>query len=141
MDDSDNNNDHHHHHHQLQEEEEEEEEEEYDIIVDKLIPILQRKDEFSMRTRNRINELSLEFLEILEEDIHDMLCDNGFGDDYYRGLDSDRDTEAEVETAIRFFPDVLSRRSRPEIEGDEIYYPIQCQVLIRDERNLRKFHS
>lgn len=56
-------------------------------------------------------------------------------------MDSHRDIEIEVATAIRFFPyvlsqrtssfpDVLSRRTRPEEERDEYYYPIQCQVLI-----------
>jgi len=36
------------------------------------------------------------------------LCDVNSGEEY-RGLDSNRDTEAEVETAVRFFPNVLSR--------------------------------
>jgi hypothetical protein len=31
--------------------------------------------------------------------------------DNYRGLDSDRDTKEEVETAIRFFPNVLTRNN------------------------------
>jgi hypothetical protein len=62
-----------------------------------------------------------------------MICDNN-GDDYC-GLDSDLDTEAEVETAIRFFPDVLSCRKGDrwdynkaqlvDAEG-EGEYPIRC---------------
>jgi len=77
------------------------------------------------------------FLDDLDDDIHGMLCDQNY--DNYQGLDRNRDTIAEVETAIRFFPEVLSRRKdviwasddmndsrwidAPENEGD---YPIQC---------------
>jgi hypothetical protein len=111
--DSDNDNDDH----QLQEEEEE-----GDFVVDELIPILQRKDEFSMRTRNKINELAREFLSELGNDIHDMICDNNdtFENENYRGLDSDRDTEAEIEISIRFFPDLLSIT-----QTETALYPIQ----------------
>jgi hypothetical protein len=66
-----------------------------------------------------------------------MLCeDNDTANENYNGLDSDRDTEeAEVETAIRFFPEVLSRRKQINIEDDDDdeeqelvggLYPIQC---------------
>jgi hypothetical protein len=59
------------------------------------------------------------FLYQADVDLHVFLCDNDY-DQNYRGLDCDRDTEDEVETAIRFFPDVLSRR------GDYFnVYPIQ----------------
>jgi hypothetical protein len=102
--DSDNDNDHH----QLQGEDGDDD----DIIVDKLIPILQRKGEFSMRTRNKINELARQFLEILGDDIHDMLCDNDTESENYRGLNDDYDTEVEVETALRFFPELLSRTTK-----------------------------
>jgi len=73
----------------------------------KLISVLEKKDKFSFRTRNKTDELVENFLENLEDDIHEMLCDNDvMGEDGrdYGGLDSGRDTEAEVETAIRFFP-------------------------------------
>jgi len=39
----------------------------------------------------------------------------------YCGLDSGRDTEAEVETAIRSFPKVLPRRSRKGYRSLEPY--------------------
>jgi hypothetical protein len=39
-----------------------------------------------------------------------MLCENAYADDY-GGLDSEKDTEDEVEAVIRFFPEVLSRSS------------------------------
>ena len=40
-------------------------------------------------------------------------------------LDSDRDTEAEIESTVRFFPNVLSHTCR---KGSK-YYPIQCLAL------------
>jgi hypothetical protein len=137
---NDNDNDHHH---QLQEEEEEEEE--YDIIVDKLIPILQRKGAFSLRTRYKINELAREFLENLGNDIHEMLCDDDVEDDDYFGLDSDRDTEAEVETALRFFPELLTRRKKDAYVNDYGYrvvsdgfYPIELLAYTRSGSNIWK---
>ena len=82
---------------------------------------MDRQEEFPTRQRNKIDDLVEEFLTNLGNDIHDMLCDQNEGDDYC-GLDSDRDTEAKVETAIRLFPEVLSRR------GGEYnnWFPIEC---------------
>jgi hypothetical protein len=74
----------------------------------KINSVLERKEEVPLRTKNKIDVLIKEFLEILGDDIHDMICDNGVDEDY-RGLDSDRDSDDEVETAIRLFPEVLSR--------------------------------
>ena len=37
-----------------------------------------------------------------------ICCNNNDSNNNYRGLDSDRDTEEEVETVIRFFPEVLA---------------------------------
>jgi uncharacterized membrane protein YqiK len=68
--------------------------------------LLQRKYELSARTRNKIDQLVEEFLDKTKNDIHDMLCDSNY--ENYRGLDSSRDTEEEVETAVQFFPGVLS---------------------------------
>jgi hypothetical protein len=67
-----------------------------------------------------------------------MLCDNDANGEHYRGLDSGRDTEEEVETAIRLFPDVLSRRKEIvcEDDGDEFvgnFYPIQLLAFVRYE--------
>ena len=134
------------HYHQLQEEEENEDYDYDDIFVDKLIPILQHKKEVPLRTRNRILRLAIEFLTKLEDDVHEMLCDNSTEAENYSGLDSDRDTEAEVETIIRFFPEVLSRRkaqiwvSSMFNDGDEFGewvdadgegdYPIHCLTYV-----------
>jgi hypothetical protein len=79
-----------------------------------------------VRTRNTIDILVEKFLQDLGDDIHDMLRDN-LDSNNYRGLDSNRDKVAEVETAIRFFPDVLSRRKqRVSYDEEEPLYPIQC---------------
>jgi hypothetical protein len=58
----------------------------------------------------------------LEFDVHAMLCDNNFiagadadadaDADEYRGLDSSRDTEAEVEAIIRAFPRSFIEKKR-----------------------------
>jgi hypothetical protein len=58
----------------------------------------------------------------MKDDVHDRLCDNNVDSENYGGLDSDRDrdTEGELETTIRFFPDVLST-----IRGPFNHYPIQ----------------
>jgi hypothetical protein len=84
-----------------------------------------------LRTRNKTDELVEIFLQELGDDIHDMFC--SIDADNYRGLDSDRDTEEEVETALRFFPNVLTRRIQihdadvdADADGEDVYlYPIQ----------------
>jgi len=56
-----------------------------------------------------------ECIQKLEDDINEMICDQDF--DNYQGLDKNRDTEAEIETALRIFSNVVSRRK--EIIWDE----------------------
>jgi hypothetical protein len=85
----------------------------------RLISVLENEDEFSFQTRNKTDELVEYFLQELGNDIHDMLCDTDFNSDNYRGLDCDRDTEKEVETTIRFFPEVLSRQKEIVWFGDD----------------------
>jgi hypothetical protein len=75
------------------------------------ITVLERNEKFPLRNRNKIDELVETFLEELGDDIHEMLCDNDIDDGDYHGLDSDRDTENEVETAIQLFPEILTRRT------------------------------
>ena len=96
--------------------------------------VLERKKKVPKRTRNKIDKLVEKFLQDLEDDIHEMLCCNNDDPDDYCGLDSSRDTVAEVETAIRLFPDVLSRHSQRNFYDNDdpvervVYYlhPIQC---------------
>lgn len=70
-----------------------------------------------MRTRDKIDELVDHFFEYLKADINCMLCSRYTAaeeyvqfeeEEEYYGLDSNRDTEEEVEAAIRLFPRVLS---------------------------------
>jgi len=88
----------------------------------KLSSLLERKNELPLRTRNKFNALVAELLTKTKDDIHDMICDNHINDDDddYRGLDSYRDTEAQLETAIRFFPEVITQKY-----GEDEEYPIQ----------------
>jgi hypothetical protein len=79
-------------------------------------------------------------LKKIGNDIHDMICDNNDADaEDYHGLDSGRDTEAEIETAIRFFPDVLTRRKQVwgVDETDGSFIPIHFLVFTRNEDNTR----
>ena len=101
----------------------------------KLISMLQRKEQYHKRTRKQIDVLVEEFLIDIKDDIFDMLCDNNkYSENYYGGLDSDRDTEEEVETTIRLFPEILSLKSTNENKNSygPGYYPIQCLTFRYD---------
>jgi hypothetical protein len=76
---------------------------------------------------NEIDKLVDGFLEQVGNSVHNLLCSNNIDD--YKGLDCDRDTEKEVETAIRFFPEVLSRRG-----GSYNEFPIQIQLYLYGSR-------
>ena len=83
----------------------------------KKIAILERKEEFPGKLRPVIEKFKENepepFLRKLERKFLDLLCENYYGViSETKGLNSDRDTEAEVELAIRFFPNVLSKRDR-----------------------------
>ena len=63
------------------------------------------------------------------------MCNNNNHGNYHR-LDSSRDTEAEVETAIRFFPNVLTRYKEVAwVDEDYSYYfyPLQLLAFTRHE--------
>jgi len=83
---------------------------------------LQRNNKLTTKQRNKIDVLIDMFLDDLGDDIYEQLCNQGdmFS---YQGLDSDRDTEEEVETAIRFFPHLLSR-TKKDMHGMQCY-PLQ----------------
>jgi hypothetical protein len=97
----------------------------------RLISVLEQKDGFHLRSRDKIDELVVEFLDKTRDDIHQMLCEYVDIDNYH-GLDSDRDTEKEIETAIRCFPEVLSTKVEDD-EDDENMYPIQFLAFTRNE--------
>lgn len=141
-----NNNDENHHQQHADDDDNAENEDDEDAVVAavflKLNTILQRRKKFPCRQRNKIVELAEEYIESLGNDIHEMLCDQNSGENY-RGLDSNRDTEAEVETALQFYPHLLSRRKEttfalngvgeyewidaPDGEG---HFPIQCLCYV-----------
>ena len=116
------------HHHQRQRQRKQERQRKFK----KVNTILEKHGKFPVQNRNSIDELVDNFLEQVGNSIHDLLCNNDADADNYRGLDSDRDTEAEVETAIRFFPEVLSRR---EDRFDE--YPIQLLTCLYGAEDYR----
>ena len=81
--------------------------------------ILERKEEFPGRLRTAIDEAKEEnnlspadFLSRIERKLVDWLSENYNVRhiDESKGLNCDRDTEKEVELAIRFFPNVLSKK-------------------------------
>ncbi|OEU23301.1 hypothetical protein FRACYDRAFT_267496, partial [Fragilariopsis cylindrus CCMP1102] len=115
----------------------------------KLISVLQRKVTYPTRTIDKIDHLVDDFLENLEDDVHQMLCSNDADANSYQGLDSNIDTEAEVEAIIRIFPNVLSKRKRimwtdedADHEHEErvlsLYRPIQLLAFtIHEDESLR----
>ena len=108
----------------------------------RLISVLERSDEIPFRSRDKTDELVEIFLCNLGDDVHDMIWSND-DREHCRGLDSDRDTEVEVEATIRFFPEVLSRTKeidwnddRDEEEVVETYYPLKLLTFTRGENIL-----
>ena len=124
--------------------------------IQTLISILCEKDEFPAQQRNgTIADLARTFLHNFKSDVYDMITNEEVletNEDIlgnHRGLDSTRDTEAEVEKVLRIFPDLLSKRKTTkygllniyelmedeeeeeefgwvETEDDDGKYPIQC---------------
>jgi len=87
--------------------EEEEEEEEEDVLdpvkinrlYDKVAAVIQQRDNLPLRTRTNMVRFAHQFLNNVRNDIHYMITDTRTEEEGYRGLDSERDTEAEVSTA------------------------------------------
>jgi hypothetical protein len=113
----------------------------------KLVSVLERKFTYPARTIEKIDDLVVDFLENLEDDVHQMLCSNDGHADYYQGLDSNIDTEAEVEAIIRIFPNVLSKSKHimwtdEDADHEEValwlYRPIQLLAFtIHEDESLR----
>jgi hypothetical protein len=145
MDDSDNSDSDSDNDHQLQNEDEDEDEDDRSLTEEeriaaaaatersrlmtlKLISILERKVTYPARTIKKIDDLVDYFCEGLEFDVQEMLLENNpypYGD-FYRGLDSSRETEAEVEAIVRVFPIFLTGMKGVWIRGDVCFFcPIQ----------------
>lgn len=113
-----------------------------------IITILEKRNSYCLRTRNKIDILAENFLQLLEDDIHDMICDNNHYTDYiYDGLHSDRDTEPEVESTLRLFPEILVKTKLVKwVDEDggqqrQEYYPIQLQTFtVGDEQMFLKIN-
>ena len=84
---------------------------------DKLLSLLDQYDACPSRTRNNIDDLVAEVLEKAENDAHAMICDQNL--ENYQGLDINRDTIKEVETIVRFFPNLLLKRKETKRGEDE----------------------
>ena len=88
--------------------------------------ILQQRLKFPSQIRDRsIVRFAKQFITNVKDDIHQMLTDTHMVEEGYKGLDNERDTEDEVETAIRCCPEVLTRR-------DDRFrlYPIRCLTFM-----------
>ena len=108
-----------------------------------VIESLLRQEQLPVRQRNTIDVLVREFQHRVGNDIHDMITDQRMSDEMlddddmdgtYEGLDNQRDSVEEVETALRIYPGVLARRKDTRWDiGDGVWvvtndgdYPIQC---------------
>ena len=76
------------------------------------------------------DEAVVVFLHELGEDIYDMITDrNDHNSIDYRGLDINRDTVAQIEIALRHYPELLSRRTNTTLDYDivtNIYRLVQA---------------
>ena len=128
-------------------------------MINDLIAVLQNRNNFPLQQRDgKIVELARQFHQELKNDIHAMITDQTYGDNY-AGLDANRDTEAEVETALRSYPENITRRKQqkwiyhdpgdiyghgpgeerePNGRWIDVHYgdvPIHCLTKMRDENN------
>ena len=69
--------------------------------------IMGRSEQFPVKFRDGMEGLIMQLLVTLEELAHNLLCDNNGND--YKGLDINRDTEEQVETLYKAFPNALSK--------------------------------
>ena len=80
-----------------------------------------------LRDRLIVRLAAQQFINNVKDDIHKLLTNLDIKEEGYDGLDSERDTEQEVETAIRCDPDVLTRRDA----YFGMLYPIRCLTTMR----------
>ena len=103
-------------------------------ICNEAIAILQNRLHFPFPQSDRsIVRFAQQFIRNVKEDIHKTITDTRLVEEGYDGLDSERDTEEEVATAIRCCPEVLTRR-------DErfVVYPIMCLTFVQSEDNTKR---
>ena len=82
-----------------------------EAICQEAITLLQNRLTFYSRLRDRtMVRFARQFIRNVKEDIYQTITDTRPINEGYDGLDSERDTEDEVERAIRCCPEVLTRR-------------------------------
>ena len=102
---------------------------EQERICQEAMAILLNRLNFPSPQRDRaIVHFAQQFVTNVKEDIHKTITDTRTVDEGYDGLDNERDTEKEVDTAIRCCPEVLSQR-------DDRFglYPIHCVTFMQDD--------
>ena len=111
-------------------------------ICQEAMTLLQNRLNVPSRLRDRtIVRFAQQFINNVKDDIYKMFTDTNREEEGYEGLDSERDTEAEVETAIRCDPDVLTREDErfgnTQEDDRSGLYPIQCLTIMEgDNRKL-----
>ena len=93
----------------------------------KMASLLELYAQLPVLVRQQIDEQVDNALIHTKRTVQLLITDNNYTSDNYQGLDGDRDTQDEVETAVRFFPGVLSTKdSYIDIDGEfsEGVYPI-----------------
>ena len=86
-------------------------------LIHRAISILQDRLECPCHSRTQIVELARQFVDGVGDDINNMITATHTIDNSYQGLSSDRDTEQEVETALRFYPESLIRKVASFAQG------------------------
>ena len=100
------------------------------------ISILENRKNYPIAIRHIIDDGADFFLKAVEESIHGLLTciHRDYYDSEYKGLDSDCDTEEQVEFAVCLFPRVLSRKAFMTCSCDRPAYPIEF-LLFSTERH------
>ena len=102
-----------------------------------VIESLLRQEQLPLQQRTKVDVLVEQFQRHVSNDIHKMIVDQRDDNEGYQGLDIRRDTHAEVETALRIYPDVITRQKDTRwnsddeewIDVDDGDYPIQCLTI------------
>ena len=80
-----------------------------------------------------IVQFAKKFIRNVKNDIFKTFTDTRTEEEGYNGLDSDRDTEDEVEAAIRCCPEVLARKA------ERYGYPIKCLTIMRGNNSASSY--
>ena len=104
---------------------------EIEQICTEAMTLLQNRLNFHSKLRDRtMVRFAQQFIRNVKNDIHQTITDTRTIEEGYDGLDIERDTEEEVEKAIRSCPEVLTQR-------DERfqYYPFRCLTFMQNDND------